>query len=46
MRGVAKLQGKIMPFPLAGRDKFREQLWARGEHELSPKSERDEKYGW
>lgn len=46
MRGVAKLPPGIMPFPLAGRDKFREQLWARGEHELSPKSERDNKYGW
>ena len=35
-----------MPFPLAGRDKFREALWARGEHELSPESERNDKYGW
>jgi hypothetical protein len=45
-RGVAKLPGAIMPFPLEGRDKFREELWAKGEHELSPKSERNDKFGW
>jgi hypothetical protein len=46
MRGVAALEGKFMPFPSQGRDKFRAELWARGEHELSPQSERNEKYGW
>jgi hypothetical protein len=46
MRGVAALEGKLMPFPLQGRDNFRAELWARGEHELSPKSERNDKYGW
>ena len=45
-RGIATLEGGLMPFPLAGRDKFREALWSRGEHELSPESERNEKYGW
>ncbi len=45
-RGIAQLARNLMPFPLDGRDKFREELWARGEHELSPKSERNEKYGW
>jgi hypothetical protein len=45
-RGVAQLAGAIMPFPSAGRDKFREELWARGEHELSPPDQRNDKYGW
>jgi hypothetical protein len=45
-RGIATLEGGLMPFPLAGRDKFRESVWSRGEHELSPESERNEKYGW
>jgi hypothetical protein len=45
-RGVAKLDRSIMPFPFAGRDKFRHELWAKGQHELSPKSERDNKFGW
>jgi hypothetical protein len=45
-RGIAALPGAIMPFPSAGREKFREELWARGEHELSPASERNDKYGW
>jgi hypothetical protein len=44
-RGVAALAGAVMPFPSEGRDKFREELWARGEHELSPPSERNEKFG-
>jgi hypothetical protein len=34
------------PFPLSDRAKFREQLWANGEHDLSPPSERNDKYGW
>jgi hypothetical protein len=46
MRGVAALQGAMMPFPLGDRAAFREQLWAKGEHELSPESERNDKYGW
>ena len=46
MKGVAKLDKGLMPFPFQGRDKFRSELWARGEHELSPKSERDDKFGW
>lgn len=46
IRGVATLEGAIMPFPLAGRETFRESLWARGEHELSPAEERSDKYGW
>jgi hypothetical protein len=45
-RGIAKLPPGIMPFPLRDRAKFREELWARGEHELSPPSERNDKYGW
>jgi hypothetical protein len=45
-RGVAQLAGAIMPFPSAGRDTFRESLWARGEHELSPPDQRNDKYGW
>lgn len=44
-RGIA-LPGGLGPFPSAGRDKFREELWARGEHELSPVAERNAKYGW
>ena len=45
-RGIAQLAGAIMPFPADGRDVFREQLWARGEHELSPPENRSDKYGW
>jgi hypothetical protein len=45
-RGVATQPGAFMPFPSAGRDKFRDELWARGEHELSPASQRNPKYGW
>jgi len=44
-RGLAELFG-LMPFPSAGRDAFRERVWARGEHELSPASARDLSYGW
>jgi hypothetical protein len=44
-RGVALLPGAIMPFPSEGRDKFREELWARGEHELSPLDQRNDKFG-
>jgi hypothetical protein len=44
-RGIA-LPGGLGPFPSGGRDKFREELWARGEHELSPAAERNAKYGW
>jgi hypothetical protein len=45
-RGIAQLAAGLMPFPLGDRGSFREQLWARGEHELSPESERNDKYGW
>jgi hypothetical protein len=45
-RGVSQLARALMPFPAAGRDKFRAELWDRGEHELSPASERNDKYGW
>jgi len=45
-RGVAELAFGLMPFPPAGRDTFREQVWASGSHELSPESARDPKYGW
>lgn len=45
-RGVAELGLGLMPFPAAGRDTYREQLWARGEHQLSPESARDSKFGW
>ncbi len=45
-RGVAELGFGLMPFPTEGRDGFRERLWAQGEHELSPASERNAKYGW
>jgi hypothetical protein len=44
-RGIA-LPGALGPFPTGGRDKFRDELWARGEHELSPVSERNASYGW
>lgn len=45
-RGVAELAFGLMPFPSAGRDTYREGLWARGEHQLSPEAARDPKYGW
>ncbi len=45
-RGVASMPGLGSPFPLADRAKFRESLWSKGEHELSPPSERNDKYGW
>ncbi len=45
-RGVASMPGLGSPFPLKDRAKFREELWARGEHDLSPPSERNDKYGW
>ncbi len=45
-RGVAKLAAAIMPFPLGDRAEFRRELWESGEHELSPESERNEKFGW
>jgi len=45
-RGVAELAFGLMPFPSAGRDVYREKLWASGEHQLSPDSARDAKYGW
>ncbi len=45
-RAIAQLAGAIMPFPSDGRDAFREQLWAKGEHELSPPDKRNDKYGW
>jgi hypothetical protein len=45
-RGVAELAFGLMPFPAASRAAFREQVWARGEHQLSPDSARDPKFGW
>jgi hypothetical protein len=44
-RAIATLFG-VMPFPTAQRDTFRDALWADGQHELSPASERDPSYGW
>ncbi len=46
VRAVADLEAALMPFPASGRDKFRESLWESGQHELSPESERNQKYGW
>jgi len=45
-RGVATLAQALRLFPTADRAHFREQLWARGEHDLSPTSERNPRYGW
>jgi hypothetical protein len=45
-RAVAELEAAIMPFPLGDRAKFREELWSRGEHELSPEGERRTDVGW
>ena len=45
-RGIVELGFGLMPFPAATRSAFRERLWAKGEHELSPSSERNAKYGW
>lgn len=45
-RGVDSAPGLGTPFPLGDRAKFRESLWAKGEHDLSPASERKDNYGW
>lgn len=45
-RAIQVLPFAPTPFPDNGRAAFRAAMWARGEHELSPASERNEAFGW
>jgi hypothetical protein len=45
-RGVAELGLGGAPFAAPARVAYRAAVWAKGEHELSPESERSAKHGW